>query len=568
MAPKGRSNLDFLRFLMTQAGSGRLIVLAILMLISGLTEGVGLLLLVPITQLVAAAEGPPIANPWLADLAELPLAWLLVAFVVLISMRAALVFMTAESRRALGVELGASLRRRAHESILNARWRWLAQQNSADHAALIMGEADRVAGLANQSISIVASLVTLAVLTAVAAMISPPLTLLVVALGLAVGVAVSISRIGTANEGKAYFLGYSALQRLVSNGVQHLRAARIANAQAELNDRFSHASDHLVELETRYFRRGHRNVMLFQIAAALILAVLVYLALEVMALPLAIFLPVLVIAVRMAPLASRIQESLRGWHHATPALNELLDLFEDARANREHDDQSGPAVKCKSTIELRDVILRYQSRPQPVLDRFSLCLRKGQIIGVSGASGSGKSSMADCISGLVAPDEGELAIDAQTLDENQRVRWRKQVAYVEQNPFLFDGTIRDNLAWGRGNCAENALDGSLTAASARFVYDLPEGLETMVGEGGRKLSGGERQRIALARALIGRPDLIILDEFSAGLDRENTAQLLQTIEGLRENCAILLLSHDPQVLEAADEVIELVQPNAAQIATK
>ncbi|MEL0250455.1 MAG: ATP-binding cassette domain-containing protein [Novosphingobium sp.] len=165
--------------------------------------------------------------------------------------------------------------------------------------------------------------------------------------------------------------------------------------------------------------------------------------------------------------------------------------------------------------------------------------------------------MADLLAGLIKPDCGQVLVDDETLHGPARIRWRRRVAYVEQSPYLFDGTIAENLAWGMADCSEERMRASLLRASADFVLDLPQGLATRVGESGRQLSGGERQRLALARALLRAPDLLILDEVTAALDGGNEALVNGTIAALKGSCTILVLGHRTGLLELADQVVDL-----------
>ena len=138
---------------------------------------------------------------------------------------------------------------------------------------------------------------------------------------------------------------------------------------------------------------------------------------------------------------------------------------------------------------------------------------------LTGPSGAGKSTLADVIGGLVTPDTGELRLDGTALDPAARRGWREQVAYVQQEPVLFHTTIRENLRWAFPAADDAALDAALRDAAAHFVFALPEGLDTLVGDRGGRLSGGERQRIALARGLLRAPALLILDNFEQLADR-------------------------------------------------
>jgi ATP-binding cassette subfamily C protein len=161
------------------------------------------------------------------------------------------------------------------------------------------------------------------------------------------------------------------------------------------------------------------------------------------------------------------------------------------------------------------------------------------------------------LGGLITPDSGRILLDDQPLEGAARIRWRRRVAYVEQIPYLFDATIARNLSWGQPSVDDERMRRALTRASAQFVFDLPLGLQTRVGEAGRKFSGGERQRLALARALLRDPELLILDEVTAALDGRNEGAIMQTIAELRGSCTILILGHRTALLELADQIVDL-----------
>lgn len=552
----GMSNRAALGFLWRQAGPGRLAVLAALMVASSLTEGFGLLLLVPITQLVA--EGGATSGPaWLAPLARLPLEALLVCAVALVGLRTVTVYATNERRRMLGLALARRLRKSAHEAVMRADWRWLSQQGSADHAALIMGESARIASLANQAVSLATATVTIAALVVSAALISWPLTLLVLAASMVAAGLLAVLKSRDDGAGERFADAYHDMQQLVSNGLRHLRAARIAGAESGLAQRFDATNAELVELEQHYARTSHRAVMIIQLAAALILAGLVYLALKVWALPLAVFLPVIAIFARIAPLAGSVHESLRGWRFTRPALARLIALIDEARGHEESASGDAIAPAFERAIELQNIVLRYEGRDEAVLDGFDLIVPFGQTVAIAGTSGSGKSSLADLLGGLIAPDSGSILIDGEPLEHDARTAWRSQVAYLEQAPFFLEGTIAENLSWGREDLSEQDLWRALDLASAGFVNDLPLGLATRMGEGGYRLSGGERQRIALARALLAKPRLLILDEVTAALDDANAAEIMRSIDGLRGSCAIVILTHDERLMQMADSCIAI-----------
>ena len=155
---------------------------------------------------------------------------------------------------------------------------------------------------------------------------------------------------------------------------------------------------------------------------------------------------------------------------------------------------------------------------------------------VVGPSGAGKSTIADLVNGLLLPTRGRLLLDGRALTQAELRQWRRQVGYVGQETVLFHQSVRENLLWAKPDASEDELREALEMASAGFVYELPGGLETVAGDRGVLLSSGERQRISLARALLRKPTLLILDEATNALDVENEARILDAIrEAMRSS---------------------------------
>lgn len=537
-------------------GTWPLLRLAGLMMLSSATEGVGLLLLVPIVQLVAHEPGLTIAPGSLANLAGQPLSLLLGGFVALVAVRATIMRAVMNDRQQLSLGIVRRLRSMAQQAILAADWRWLSGQRSADHAALIIGEADRIGRMIGRALDIVTTLITMAALLGAALWLSWRLTLITVALGGLTAWVVLLSRRRRETYAEDYADAYRRLQRHVANGMAHLRAARIAGAQHTLARDFDTVAGDLEDAETRYNRAMVHAHFELQVAAAAMLALLVWAGLRGMGLPLVLFLPVLAIFVRLVPLIDNLQSGWRAWRFCRPALNDLLRTVDAARAAAEPAAAGDAPFAFAREIALEGVTVSFPGRP-PVFDGFTRAIRAGSVIAVTGASGSGKSTLADILAGLVAPDRGTVRVDGLPLSGERRIRWRRQVAYVEQVPYLLDATIADNLAWGRPAVARPALEQALRDASADFVLALPEGLDTLVGEAGRELSGGERQRISLARALLRKPSLVILDEVTAALDARNEAAIARTIERLRGTTTFVILGHRPALAALADARIEL-----------
>jgi ATP-binding cassette subfamily C protein len=208
-------------------------------------------------------------------------------------------------------------------------------------------------------------------------------------------------------------------------------------------------------------------------------------------------------------------------------------------------------------IELQGAVLRRAGRQAPALDGAFLRIAPRTTTAVIGPSGAGKTTLADVLAGLLPLDAGTLSIDGVAVAGADRVRWRHSVAYVTQEVFLVHDTVRNNLCWGAAPHERDdaALADALRQAAAEFVFALPHGLETMIGDGGAMLSGGERQRLALARALLRRPSLLILDEATSALDVDSEARIGAALRTLHGDLTILLIGHRLATLEHADQVL-------------
>jgi ATP-binding cassette subfamily C protein len=250
-----------------------------------------------------------------------------------------------------------------------------------------------------------------------------------------------------------------------------------------------------------------------------------------------------------------IQQKYQGMVTESSALWSLVSMIEAADAQREPAGGAA-AANIERGIRLRGVSLRYGE--QSVLDRVDLEFPAGRITAIVGASGSGKTTVIDLVTGLVLPDTGQVEIDGIPLRELDLRRWRRGIGYVPQEMLLLHDSIRTNVSFGDPRISDSQVEAALRDAGAwEFVSRLPEGVHASVGERGALLSGGQRQRIALARALVHAPRLLILDEATAGLDRESEAAVWDTISRLRGRVTVIAISHQPAVAALAERVYRI-----------
>jgi ABC-type multidrug transport system fused ATPase/permease subunit len=211
----------------------------------------------------------------------------------------------------------------------------------------------------------------------------------------------------------------------------------------------------------------------------------------------------------------------------------------------------------RRSVALRDVEFGY-SEDAPILRGFSLELERGERVALVGPNGSGKTTVAALVLGLYRPWRGSLAADGVSYDELDIRALRRLIGFVPQRPVLFPGTIAANIAYGVHAAGEAPVREAAALATAdEFVERLELGYETQVGDDGELLSGGERQRIAIARALVREPDVLILDEPTSSLDRDAMEGVLASLRTLPYEPSVLVISHDTTLIEDADRVVVL-----------
>jgi ATP-binding cassette subfamily C protein len=240
----------------------------------------------------------------------------------------------------------------------------------------------------------------------------------------------------------------------------------------------------------------------------------------------------------------------------------LRGTIDEAVAQKESSAGSAPP-RLERAIRFEDVHFDYDDRP--VLRGLSLEIPVGSFTTLIGHSGAGKTTIVDLLIGLLRPNDGRILVDDVPLATVDVVAWRHALGYVPQENLLLHDSVLLNVTLGDPALGPADVERALRAAGAwDFVARLPEGIESSVGERGSLLSGGQRQRILIARALVRRPQLLILDEATSALDPTTAAALAETLRALRGEVTILAISHQPDLVGAADRVYQLEKGRAIE----
>jgi ATP-binding cassette subfamily C protein len=447
--------------------------------------------------------------------------------------------------------------------LLDARWSFFADQRIGFIANSISNDATRAGEAYASSANTIAFMIQACAYVSVAVLISSKLAML----GVLVGGILAISLRSLVKMSRKH--GYRQTDRTaelvayVSDALGNIKPLKSMERQASFIELFRQ--------KIRAIRRAiFRQRLAFQgrkygeeLLVAFFIGVGVYGAAVVGNMPLPELVVMGIVFFQMVALVGKAQMKLQTAVQFESAWWRLTELIERSEAAVE----ANPGTKSPTFTtgaSLKDVSFSHEKKR--VIESASIEIPAGKITVLQGASGAGKTTLIDLLIGLHRPNFGSVFIDNVDLHEIDLHKWRRMLGYVPQELTLFHGSIRENITLGDTSITQHDIDEACERAGVReFLDDMEDGLETMTGEMGAKLSGGQRQRIALARALVTKPALLILDEVTSALDPRTEAGIVENIKALAGEFTIIAITHRPAWTAAADRLYEVERGKVSEI---
>lgn len=539
------------------------------MIILSLIEGVGLLLLIPLINFSGILNVNMTSDTKLSFIysffnefsIEAGLLIILILYLILMVGQGA--FQRNQQILNTKIQQGFSrhVREETYQMLLQAKWSFFIKKRRSDIINIMTTEIGRVTGGVQLFLQFVTSLVFTCIQIALSLYLSFSMTLFVLFFGFLLvlssrGLVKKSNDLGknTVQLSKKFLGGmtdhFNGIKDIKSNTLEgiHVRWFKDLNHEMEEN---------MIEI----VKVRSTSQLIYKSVSAILLSFFIYFSIRFFHSKPTELMVILLIFSRLWPRLSAIQASLEQMWTLLPSFYALGDLQSECKNDKELDNEIYKKIipiSVDRCISLKNVSFSYDNGKSYALSDVNVEFAVNQTTAIVGPSGAGKSTLIDLLMGLNQPDNGEVYIDGKNIDKGDLLPLRKAISYVPQDPYLFNGSIKDNLLLVKSEASDDEIWEALQFASAdEFVKRLPNGLDTIIGDRGIRLSGGERQRIVLARAIIRKPALLVLDEATSALDTKNERIIQDSLDKLKGRMTIIIVAHRLSTIRNANQVLVL-----------
>ena len=563
----GRSIWTFLKDVYTYNPFKTLLSI-ILVLVKSISSGISLLLIIPLLHVIgfsfgsseASAMDKIISKLFLYTHLPLNLPTVLVTYVVIVSLAAVITYTEQWMSSSLQTGFCHYLRSQLYRFILEGKWSFLLQIKKSTLVHNLTTQIQMISAAHISLLGLINNAILLGVYCTLALLLSWQMTLIAMIAGmLLLGMLAPLHKL-TASSGHKNIERNKALLHTVSEQLTALKIIKVSGFE----DKFIHDTNNIslaLEKQNQYFFNiVAATKLIYSVGLVIVFSLLLYFALIKMLISLTSLMLLLIVFSRILPRVSIMQQYYQRILHQLPAYHEVKYTIKLCSDNQEHLTSTNQSeLLFNDAIHLDNVSYSYPNHNEvPIIQQLTLQIKKNTTTAIIGPSGSGKTTLADLIVGLLSPSTGQIRIDSKILNNSNKLAWRKSIAYVTQDHFLHNASIRYNLQLFSSNKTDEQLWSTLRSAAAfDFVANLPHGLDTVIGDEGHCLSGGERQRIVLARALLSNPKLLILDECTNALDKNNILHIQKALNQLRGKITILIIAHQLEMRDFADQKVLL-----------
>jgi len=534
-------------------------------ILSSLTEGFGISLFIPFLHGLEQPAFHPDTGNWLADaLASLfthippDLRLMVIAACIFgsILFKALLSFSASALFGWLDMRITHGLRSSIFEKLLKVEYRFIEQSPSGKLFNTLSTETWRTSDALSTLVDLIVSVCMIGVYTTLLLLISWKLTLLVLAFMIMVSMVIRALTLHVKDLSTDLTNANALFSKRMVQAIDGMKVVRAFGREAYEQSRFDMVSERISRLVMKLIVAAGLVNPVYEILAGGLLLYVLFTALQTPSglTPLLVFIFVLY----------RLQPKIKELDEQRVKLTSLSASVEDVMSLLDHTARFCPGSgkvsisRLKKGIRFDRVCFHYSASERPALKDVSIFIAQGKTTALVGPSGGGKSTLIKLILRLYYPTGGDIFADDQPLQELDLVLWRNRIALVSQDVYLFDATVKENIAYGRLDAtAEEIVEAARQSDAHGFISQLPDGYDTELGERGVRLSGGQQQRISMARAFLRKPEILILDEPTSVLDTLSERLIQDALDKLREDCTVIVIAHRLSTIKQADHIIVL-----------
>ncbi len=555
--------LDLFKYFFSRYKSETFVVI-IALLIAGLVETLGISAMFPLLGLIMG-EGEASSENALQKIfvtlfdfldIELSIEILLISIVLLISVKSVILFLAMERVSFISADVARDFQMQLISALMQARWSYFSGISAGVISNAIASESQRVGFGYLLACKTVSALIQALIYFIAAFLVISKLSIIAIAVAIVMGLifkqVIDLARRSGAELSKTSDSLLSGLNESLS-GAKPLKAMGQEDRYCKL---LANQTLEVVSSRKKLYTAALLMRAIYEPALAFCLACGIYYALVFAEISAIEILLIAFISYKLFSNIHLVQSHYQNLVQNEGAIWSLEEQIKAAESVREISSGS-IAPQLKSDIVIENLAVKYDGS-RYVLENFNARIPAHAVTVIYGDSGSGKTTFIDALVGLLPANSGRILVDGVDLTEIDMKLWRQKIGYVLQDTFLFHDTVRQNITLGDLSFSDEDIFEALRKAAAfDFVMQLEHGLDTVVGERGGKLSGGQRQRLAIARAVIRNPDLLILDEPTSALDDDNRKIVLDVVKKLSSKLTIVMISHDHMSLEIADNTINV-----------
>ena len=555
----------------------KLILIQFLLLISSIFEILSIFSVGPLFQILSNPDIIYDENNYISkvynyfDFKSFKIFLLFVVFTILILLFISTSFLTY-STYALSMysaKLGQVLRNKLYKYFISQEWLFHAKSSTSEYIEKITFETGRVSSSIILPVLMTNAKFLTGILIIISLTIYNPLASIVCFLlfGLVYSVLFKFVKSRIVNHGTHQGHTMNSMYKIMSESFLGIKEAIVYGNQKRYYDMFTKSGEQFANSTGKITFLGNAPRYILEFIAIVIIIIFILFILMMAKTDFNQTLPILAVYIfagyKLLPIFQQIYFSLTQMKSALPALHKIeTELKNSTKFNFENEKNILPNIKFDNldSIFFNDVSFSYEEKDKKAVKNLSLNINKNSLNYIVGPSGSGKSTILDIFLGLISPQNGEVLIGNIELKIENSKNWHKNIAYVGQNIFLIDDTIRNNICFNNQEKIEEEEKFSKAIKDScvdKFLKDLPKGIDTIVGDRGIKLSGGQRQRVALARAFYQDKKILILDEATGSLDGIVEKFIIDQLKEFSKSKIVIMVTHNVKLCEKADQIFLL-----------